>query len=499
MHKLNIFLVTCIAAGLLFTVTIGCSKKDSGKENDSEAEETWNTKETESKPASKEVKPREGYYKPNEFAGMNLNASSSKWCWGRSAESEHFLVFWEKGFGDNPNSPEIAEEMRVDIDDLLKKAEIFYSSNVETLGFEPVSYKIQIYLLYQKEWLATGAGYDNKVGALWINPSTCHPVGSTIAHEIGHTFQYMIYCNHIVSGMEDNYQSGFRYGYPGSNGGNGFWEQTAQWQALMVYPKEIFTDYEMDTWFKNYNRAFENEWMRYQSYWLLFYLTEKHGNDTVSRIWKESRYPEDALSCYARLYLENDVQALYDVLYDYGAKMATFDINGVRDYAGNWRDRYRTVLYDTDDGYRQVAYSSCPEVTGFNIIKLDIPGDDRKISVDFAGLEEGAALSPADDGSYMEKEKAAGKTGTYNKTGIAPAWRFGFVALLEDGSRVYGDMHRADMENREMHVDFEIPENAAEVYLVVLGAADKYAAHLWDEKEINDAQAPYKVKIAPAH
>lgn len=60
-------------------------------------------------------------------------------------------------------------------------------------------------------------------------------------------------------------------------------------------------------------------------------------------------------------------------------------------------------------------------------------------------------------------------------------------------------MHRADMENREIHVDFEIPENAAEVYLVVLGAADKYAAHPWDEKEINDAQAPYKVKIAPAH
>ena len=288
-HKACILLITCIASALLCTVVMSCSKRDSVNE------ETKDTKEPDSSTALKEekpgVKPRDGYYRPNEFTGMNLNNYESKWCWQRSAESEHFLVFWEKGFGDNPNSLKIEADMRVNIDDLLKKAEEFYSANVETLGFEPVDYKIQIYLLYQKEWLATGAGYDNKVGALWINPSTCHPVGSTIAHEIGHSFQYMIYCNQILSGMKDNYQSGFRYGYPESNGGNGFWEQTAQWQALMVYPKEIFTDYHMDTWFKNYNRAFENEWIRYQSYWLLLYLTDRHGNDTVSRIWKESRYP----------------------------------------------------------------------------------------------------------------------------------------------------------------------------------------------------------------
>ena len=28
--------------------------------------------------------------------------------------------------------------------------------------------------------------YDDVIGALWVNPSTCQPVGATIGHEIGH-------------------------------------------------------------------------------------------------------------------------------------------------------------------------------------------------------------------------------------------------------------------------------------------------------------------------
>lgn len=76
--------------------------------------------------------------------------------------------------------------------------------------------------MYQTEWLATGSGYDNKIGALWVNPSTCQPVGSTIAHEIGHSFQYQVYCDKILQGNPDDLKCGFRYGYEGSNGGNGF-------------------------------------------------------------------------------------------------------------------------------------------------------------------------------------------------------------------------------------------------------------------------------------
>ena len=97
-------------------------------------------------------------------------------------------------------------------------------------------YKMQIYLLYQEDWLATGSGYDNQIGALWVNPSTCQPVGSTIAHEIGHSFQYQVGCDKLLNGQAEEtaygVNGGFRYGF-GANGAGGcaYWEQCAQWQS----------------------------------------------------------------------------------------------------------------------------------------------------------------------------------------------------------------------------------------------------------------------------
>ena len=134
--------------------------------------------------------------------------SDARWSWWRMKQSEHFFVFWEPGFGDNPNAESVPEALRVDIDDLLQKAEQFYKTNVEKLGMATVgqgksvldNHKMQIYLLYQTEWLATGSGYDDKIGALWVNPSTCKPVGSTIGHEIGHSFQYQVSADKLFTG-----------------------------------------------------------------------------------------------------------------------------------------------------------------------------------------------------------------------------------------------------------------------------------------------------------
>lgn len=144
------------------------------------------------------IKDFDKYYCPGtwnegfEKGPDNMLRSDAKWSWWRMKQSEHFFVFWEPGFGDNPNAESVPEELRVDVDDLLAKAELFYKTNVEKLGMATVgqgksvldNHKMQIYLLYQTEWLATGSGYDDKIGALWVNPSTCKPVGSTIGHEL---------------------------------------------------------------------------------------------------------------------------------------------------------------------------------------------------------------------------------------------------------------------------------------------------------------------------
>ena len=198
---------------------------------------------------------------------------NSKWSFARSKESEHFIVYWDKAFGDNPNASSVPSALRVDVNDLLKKAEQFYDTNVNKLGMaiegesQVDNYKMIIHLLYQTEWLATGSGYDDKIGALWVNPSTCKPVGHTIGHEIGHSFQYQVACDHRYNFVGAYTQRGWRYGF-GANGsgGNGFWEQCAQWQGFQDYPDQVF-GYDVAVWLYNYHRHYCHECMRYASYW----------------------------------------------------------------------------------------------------------------------------------------------------------------------------------------------------------------------------------------
>ena len=83
-------------------------------------------------------------YIPNEWRYFNANDTllykesdpDNKYTWSksRSKESDNFIVFWEKGYGNTipTNAP---SAYRVDIDDLLAKAENFYKLNVETLKF----------------------------------------------------------------------------------------------------------------------------------------------------------------------------------------------------------------------------------------------------------------------------------------------------------------------------------------------------------------------------
>lgn len=440
------------------------------------------------------------FYKPIEFKNMNMLRSDAKWSWFRHKQSEHFFVFWEAGFGDDPNADHIDASLRVDVDDLLQKAEQFYKTNIEKLNFAKIGegtsyldrYKMEIFLFYQEEWLATGSGYDDTIGALWVSPGTCQPVGSTIAHEIGHSFQYQVYCDQILQGAPNDFKRGFRYGYLGSNGGNGFWEQCAQWQSYQDYPEELFANYHFNVWLSHYHRHFEHEWMRYASYWLQYYWTQKHGSEILGEIWRQSVFPEDAIKAYMRLYCNNQWESMITELYDYAARMATFDLDIIRDYANSYLGRYSTKLYLTTDNFYQVAYASCPGTTGFNIIPLKIPDTGVTIVADFQGLEPGAALAENDPGEYMESEMIKGTVKKYN-TGSSEnkGWRYGFVALQRDGVRIYGKMNNEAVHRSE----FTIPTNVEKLFFIVLGAPKQYASHPWDEKELNDSQWPYKVKF----
>lgn len=431
----------------------------------------------------------------------------SYYSWHRSRQSEHFFVFWSPEFGADPNDESVAPAMRVDIDDLLEKAEKFFDTNVNKLGMATLgegksmldNYKMQIYLIYQDEWLATGSGYDDKIGALWVNPSTCQPVGSTIAHEIGHSFQYQTYADRVqTQGVPADGRSGFRYGFIGpdgsGNGGCAYWEQCAQWQAQQDYPNEQFDSYHFTVWLGNCHRHFHHEFMRYASYWLQSYWVEKRGVEAYGRIWKESVAPEDAIMAYTRLFNNGDYAATRAELFDYAVRMATFDIAGMREYAAPWyQNQYDPKFVRNAAGEYQITYGNCPGATGFNVIPLVVPQGGGVVTVNFRGLEYGAPLASADRTQMVDGDGAnQGRPESYNAVGGAEnmGWRYGFVAMAGT-QRTYGEVGSA----KQSSISFNVPAGTEQLYFVVQGSPEEYMSHGWDEQEANDPQFPYAITV----
>lgn len=489
-----------LAFGILTTTLSACS------DDDEEAvvvlpEEPENPEEPQDtvivlNPA--DIEDYDKFYKPAEFKNMDMLRADSKWSFVRSRQSTHFIVFWETGFGSDPNASTVPEALRVDIDDLLAKAEKFYELNINTLKFASVGegksnldkYKMEIYLLYQTEWVATGGGYDDVIGALWINPGTCKPVGSTIAHEIGHSFQYQVYADLLATGTcANDFTRGFRYGY-GGNGGNGFWEQTAQWQSYQSYPMEAFESYNFGVYTENSHRHIGHEWQRYASYFIHYYWADKHGIDFIAKLWREAVSPEDPMQAYIRL-KGLTIDQFNVEMYDAATRFVTWDIDAIRSNGNNYIGKQTYKFYGLTDGTYQVAYSHCPGSTGYNAIPLNVPAAGTVVSTVFTGLQPGSALAAGDPGICTVDGKETTVT-KYNSGALVRAgWRYGYVALLKNGQRIYTEMNRKMKED----VQFTVPENCEKLWFVVLGAPTTYASHAWDENEANDDQWPYTVKF----
>ena len=445
------------------------------------------------------------YYKPAEF-NYDMLRSDVQWSWCRSKQSEHFFLFWEKGYGayglygdkagtedTSPATLSSSDEMYVDIDDLLEKAEEFYRVNIDVLKFADTGkgksnldkYKMQIYLHHTTTWMAYGGGYDNVIGGLWINPATCHPVGSTIAHEIGHSFQYQVYADAIANGAPNDLSTGWRYEI---GQGCGFWEQSAQWQAYQSYAEQAFSTVNFTEFVNNSHRHFTHEHQRYASYFLMWHWASLHGVQEIGELWRESRKPEDPIQTYQRKH-NLSMEELNANLYDYAARCATWDFSAeatnlyegqltgvtqpVKDFGKNYIGKIGwTGNYDESTGYYTVDYSRAPEATGFNHIRVNVP-EDGNVSVRFEGLPNASGFNRVKD------ESIAG-------------WNVGFVALMQDGSRKYSEGTRV---RTSADISWTVPEGTQKLWFVVAATPETYLQHLWDEDNTNDEQWPFRVKF----
>lgn len=449
--------------------------------------------------SASDVPNYEKIYIPNvDFTGDPLR-SDAPWSFCRSKQSEHFIVFWDKQYGEyglygekmgventSPSTLSSSNRMYVDIDDLLEKAEKFFDLNINKLQFADISggkstlddYKMGISINYTTTWMAYGSGYDNMIGWLWINPDTCKPIGSTIAHEIGHSFQYQTYCDQIhYNGKPDDQLTGWRYGF-GGNGGNAYWEQTAQWQSYQSYTNEAFETVNFTEFVQNSHRHFHHENQRYASYFLHWYMAERRGLPVIGELWRESRSPYDAIETYQQKY-DLSMDELNSELYMYAAKCATWDFNvdgenmhtglkqTVREFGKNYIGKIGwSSELDKKTGWYTVSEDKVPEATGFNHIRLNVPEAGTEVKVSF----EGKAKAQAD------------------KAG----WNIGFVALLNDGTRVYTDDVRITTSGE---ASYTVPEGCADLWLVVAATPQVYMRHAWDDDNTNDVVWHYSVKF----
>jgi hypothetical protein len=375
--------------------------------------------------------------------GNDYDNPESEFCHQRSEQTENFVLFWAKEYGDDPMANENARR-RFDVDEILKECERFYDYYVNTLKWVDketslaARYKFLIYIIGGSGGTAFGGSIDNKIGAFWSPASRVAraPYG-VVAHELGHSFQAIL--------RADN--GGGRFS------GGSIGEMGAQYMLWQVYPEWMtFENYHLRDFMQRTHLAFLHPDNQYHSCYPIEYWSNKHGVELFGRMWREVQQGEDPVMTYKRLTGINQEQ-FNDEMFDACRRFVTWDMPRIEKVAARYANQHTTALVAADDGWYQIAAEKCPQNYGYNAVKLKVPAADTKVSLDFQGLV-GA------DGFANVKPENAG-------------WRYGFVVSKEDGGRVYSDT----FSKKEGTAEFTVPANTKFLWLVVMGAPTDHWIH----------------------
>ena len=425
--------------------------------------------------------------KPNTYSGTNYeNAkATSGYNFAHSLESEHFAVFWDARFGNNPSKISIGG-YTASANDILDVAEKCWKTYVEELGFlipgksTTDKYKIQLYVPYQSDWRADASGTDGqdangtwgKTGIGHFNPwAATARGGHTIAHEVGHTFQYLV-------GADLGSDHGYGWGFNGDGWGDcGWWESCADWQAYQIFPERQFTDGEyFEQHLDCHHLNLLHEDWRYACCYVQDWWCMKYGRDFIGRMWRASNKSEDPVQTYKRINKLTQTQ-FNDEMMEGCMRMATWDIDGVRDRAKHRIGQHKNFLklVDKTQGVYQIDSAHCIQNYGYSIINMTRPTAGTVVKANFKGLTDAKGYR------YVKKNNAG--------------WRYAFVAMQSDGTRHYGEV-QADKEGV---AELTVPEKCNYLFFVVMGAPTTHWQHPWDRSKDaaswtqNNEQWPYQV------
>lgn len=397
----------------------------------------------------------------------NYDSDTSEFNFTRSIQTPNLALFWSKEFGVDPTANTEVNKRFV-IGEAIKECERFYDFYVNQLKFVEKGnsvtdkYKALMYVIGGAGGTAFGGGAENKIGVLWTPAARMNkaPYGA-LAHELGHSFQYLV---HADGGW------GFSSSSPGSRGQSIF-EMTSQYMLWQVYPEWMtFENYHLKDFMKQTHYAFLHEINQYHSPYVLEYWSTKHGIDFIGKLWRNAIKGEDAVMAYKRL-TSIDQKTFNDEIYDAASRFITWDMARIESVAVQYANQHQSKLTSVGGDWYQVDTNNCPQNYGYNGIKLKVPADNGKITLEFKGV------AGAEGFRKINTEKAG--------------WRYGFLAVKEDGSREYGKMNSKNIGT----VTFRVPKKTKYLWLVVSGAPTDHWEHLSDGKVENDEQWPYRVKL----
>lgn len=370
-------------------------------------------------------------------------------------EGDNIAILWAKEMGKDPRNA----ENNFDPKELMKKADDVFNYMKETLGFATLpnsksdQYKFLIFVRNDNGANAGGGG-RYPVPMLWISPGGMKDGGRILQHELCHSFQYLA-----------NYD-----GAPGFGGTGSFYEMTSQWSLLQRYPDWI-----------NQERSHFNDFMKqthlalgckdnqYHSPYMLQYWAEKHGVKIISRIWQETTEndQQDFIRAYMRL-TETDQQTFNKEVYDAAAHFITWDLPHIdTEYNKYGGANVHQCELDKIGIRYQIAKTRCPRNYGYNGIKLTGAEANQTVTVKLTGLTN------AEGFSISNKDRAE--------------WRWGFVASLENGERVYSEYKAG----KQGELVFTIPEKTKHLWLVVAATPTTY----WFDES---SEWPYQIELTNA-
>lgn len=383
------------------------------------------------------------------------------------AESENLVLFWDKSFGKDPTMY-ADESRRFYPEEILREGERFYRYYVDKLKFVDKKksfssrYKMIIWMHNDDNTTAYGWGEDG-VGMMWMRPcrTNAYPY-CTLAHEMGHSFQYMV---------EADGARGFS-GCP-------LVECTSQWMLWQVYPDWVTLEkFHLDIYMKQTHYALLHEANMYHAPQILEYWSGKHGKTIIGRIWKEAQGNEDPAMTYKRL-TGTDQKQFNAEIYDAASRFVTWDLPRIESACSSYANQHSCKLDKTDGGWFRIAQERCPQNYGYNAIRLKVPEGGTRVELDFEGI--------------------AGQKGFRSVYPEDAGWRYGFVAVTTEGKRVYGKMNEGK-NGLNTTVTFRVPEKTQFLWLVVTGAP---AVHRdtwkqWGElkkEKGKEAQWPYQIRL----